>query len=69
MQNELLYHLIDLSFKRKTDKFDSRDELELTKIIFENGLVGLLFETIDKSSFKTYKIPPNAVSSIWCFCI
>lgn len=55
MQNELIYHLLDLSFNKETYKFDSKDELELTKIIFENGLVGLLFETIDKSSFKTPK--------------
>jgi len=53
--NEILYHLIANSLQHKKYTFESPDELELTKIIFENGLVGLTFNSIDKTSFKLQK--------------
>ena len=55
MSNKLIYELIEHSLNNKVFKFDSPNEEELTKIIFENGLVGLLFEAIDKTSFKMQK--------------
>jgi len=47
--------LIANSLQHKKYTFESPDELELTKIIFENGLVGLTFNSIDKTSFKLQK--------------
>ena len=53
--NTIIYTLIEHSLKRDTFKFDATNEKELTQRIFENGLVGLLFESIDPSSFKMTK--------------
>jgi hypothetical protein len=53
--NQLLFHLIEKSFKQEKFQFEALDELTLTKIIFENGLVGLVYQSIDQSTFKMQK--------------
>ncbi|WP_025724435.1 nucleotidyltransferase domain-containing protein [Acholeplasma granularum] len=49
--NEIIFNLIDHALKEEVFKFKSEDELKLTQKIFENGLVGLLYNSIDTDSF------------------
>src|SRR5690554_2076615 len=52
---DILFKLIEQSLSNKKYQFESLDELELTKFIFENGLVGLVYHAIDPSSLKIPK--------------
>ncbi len=53
--NLILFQLIEKSFKQERFQFETLDELSLTKIIFENGLVGLVYQSINQSTFKMQK--------------
>lgn len=53
--NHILFELIEKSFKQEKIQFETLDELGLTKTIFENGLVGLVFQSLDQSSFQVHK--------------
>lgn len=55
MTDKILFSLIASSFKHNKITFECDNELELTRNIIENGLVGLLFQSMDKSSFKVPK--------------
>ena len=52
---QITFKLIEASLKREKVLFETDDENGLLKILFENGLIGLVFNSIDKNSFKEPK--------------
>ncbi|MBN3489964.1 nucleotidyltransferase family protein [Acholeplasma equirhinis] len=49
---QITFQLIEAAFKGDKVKFESEDEKGLLKLLFENGLIGLVFNSVDKASFK-----------------
>ncbi|MFA5692419.1 MAG: nucleotidyltransferase family protein [Acholeplasmataceae bacterium] len=52
----ILFKLIEKSFKEEKYLFKSTNENELFRLIYENGLTGLVFNYIDENSFANKKI-------------